>query len=443
MDGARVRPPWGSGPSFSLTDGAAAVFCRTVLVFAVALSLGSSLALGGGVIRDSLGARSSGRGGTNLAFGDNGEVLYDNPGGILGFEGDELFELGVDTLLTDLRYSDPDNPVTSAENDPFPMGQITYLRRSQDGVWAYGIGAYSVAGFSAEYTLNSSVFGPQQQYNSLGLMAKVLPGLACRVNDQLTIGGTFGVAASHMELEGPYYIQGPTLPPGFPLMLDLQASGAAITWSLGMQYELTERTTIGAAYTSETQFGLHGPSTVEVPGLGASRYDTRLNVTWPQSVGLGIKHKICPHRIIAADVIWYGWSQAFDSFRLWFNNPGTPGFPPIYEEFPLGWKDTVAIRTGYEWRPVDNRVVRLGYIYNPNPIPDETLTPFIQATIVNTFSVGYGWITESGLEIDLAYQYGFGKEQFVGTSGVAGGDADNSQHLSQVHWIYASLIRRY
>ncbi len=41
---------------------------------------------------------------------------------------------------------------------------------------------------------------------------KILPALSYRVTDRLSIGATLGLGLSYAELEGPYFLQGPTLP---------------------------------------------------------------------------------------------------------------------------------------------------------------------------------------------------------------------------------------
>ena len=63
-----------------------------------------------GVIRDGLGAFSSGRGGTNIAFADNGEVLYDNPAGIVNTNGRGSFDL--EPTSCPLTCSSPILPAT-------------------------------------------------------------------------------------------------------------------------------------------------------------------------------------------------------------------------------------------------------------------------------------------------------------------------------------------
>ena len=353
--------------------------------------LGTSSALADGVIRDGLGAVSSGRGGTNIAHFDNGQILLDNPAAMLNIEGTGLYEVGVDLLFTDLRYSDPDLVAgTNAALKPMPLGQLAYITKSADGQWAFGLGAFAPAGFAATYHLPGPTgIGGIQKYKSLGALGKILPGVAYRVNDRLSIGGTFGVAISHAELEGPFFIQTGAAA-GTPTLLDLQATGAAISWSFGMPYQLSEQTTIGLTYQSETRFHLNGFAYVEIPGFGQSRFDAEVDLDWPQSLGLGLRHELCPHRILSVDVIWFDWSQAFDTLNMKFTNASNDDFTAllgstIRDQFPLNWSDSVSLRVGYEHFVTPDCVLRAGYTYHPNPIPDNTLTPYIPAILGTLF----------------------------------------------------------
>jgi len=406
-------------------------------------------ALGDGVIRDGMGARSSGRGGTNIAFADNGQVLYDNPAGIVNTDGCGLFDLGADLLFTDLQFSDPPrNRLTSAWHNPFPIPEASYIRKSSDDQWAFGLGMFAPAGFTADYNLNGPPELPgRRHYKSLGAMGKLLPGIAYRVSDRLSIGGTLGMGLGHTELEGPYFLQSPGPFQGTPTMMNLYTTGVALTWSAGLQYQLSEATSIGVAYQSETRFRQEGSARADIPLLGESTFDARFDMLWPQSLGLGIRHELCPHRVVSADVIWFNWSRAFDHFDLVLSDPSNPVFaaligPRLAERFPLDWQDSISVRVGYEERLSMDRVVRLGYAYHPDQIPDRTLTPYIQAILEHAFTVGYGW-TSNQWEIDLAYQYSFGRERTVTVSDLVGGDFDFSNHRAQAHWAFLSLLRRF
>ncbi len=419
------------------------IFCSCVV-----LALGGR-AVADGVIRDGLGAVSCGRGGTNIASSDNGVILLDNPAGMVNIDGCGMADIGVDLLFCGMRYAEPLDTDAAVDGDPYPCANFSLIRRSCDGCWAFGLGFYAPAAFGARYKIEGPPeFPGTRLYKSFGALGKVLPGLSCRVNDRLTVGGTLGVGISHVELEGPYYLQSFPLA-GLATMIDLQTTGAALTWSAGLQYQLTPATTIGLTYQSESSFRLDGNIRVEtpIPGLAGSYYDADLKIMWPRSLGLGVRHEICPCRILSADVIWFDWATAFDQFDLHLSDPSNfvfemAGLSTLDETLPLNWRDTVSVRVGYERHFGCGRVGRVGYTYHRNPIPAGTLTPYIQTILEHTFTAGYGWCC-GDWHIDLAYQFTFGPDVNVTTSDLAGGDFNDSRHEANAHVLLVSLLKRF
>jgi long-chain fatty acid transport protein len=401
----------------------------------------TSVGFADGVILNGTSPRSIGRGGTNIAEADTAGVILDNPAGIVNIDSDRLFEVGSNFMFAQFSYSDPLRSGSSSEFAPLPEGG--FIRKSADGQWAFGIGAFAPAGFLENYNLSGPFpfLGPQH-YHSIGTLGKVLPSLAYRLTDNLTVGTTLGVAVSHDEFAGPYTLQAPGMFRGVPTLIDLKATGASLCWSLGLQYKLTDVTTLGLTYQSESRFEATGTTNVVVPGLGASTYDSELDITWPRSLGLGVRHELTPNHIFSADVIWFNWANAFDALGITLTNPTTPGFPPIVEQLPLNWTDSVSARFGYEWVVRKGNVLRFGYVYNQDPIPDGTLTPFIQATLQHTFSIGYGTSWRSW-DFDFGYMVGVGPQHYVATSELIGGEFNQSTHNGQVHCAAFSVIKRY
>lgn len=420
---------------------------RDTVVAFVTLAVGLTVigpVLADGVVRDGVGAVSSGRGGTNLAHSDTGAVLLDNPAGLVNIEGVSLFELSNDILFTDLDYSDPENDTSSRFRASY-LPTATYIRRDPDGWWAAGVGFYAPAGFSAQWHLNSPLFG-RHGYKSLAALTKILPAVAVGVTDRLSVGGSLGVAISHAELESPFFLQTGALA-GVPTLFDLQATGAAPAWGLGLQYQLGDCTTLGVAYTGETRFRMDGNLDAEVLGLAPlpvhSDFDAQLDFVWPRSLGVGVKHNLSAASRFSADVIWYDWSHAFEEVDLELTDASNPLFPAllgpkIRDTFPLDWDDSVSWRFGYERLLTECDVVRAGYVFHPNPIPSSTLTPLIPAILEHAISVGYGrrW---GPCRLDLAYQYSFGPKESTTVSGVVGGDFDFGEIKSQAHWVFASF----
>jgi long-chain fatty acid transport protein len=408
----------------------------------------TQLANADGLIRDGVGAISTGRGGTNIAHSDNGAVLLDNPAGLVNFQGRGLFEVGLDTVICDLSYSDPFNDVTN-DFKLLPVPHLSYIRTSADGRWAAGIGAFAPAGFAADYRMTNPIVG-RHDYKSLGVLAKILPGVAYRVTDRLSVGGTLGVAVNRVELEGPFFLQTGALA-GAPTTFDLRADGAALTWSAGLQYQLSDRTTLGVSYVSESRFGLSGTLDADIYGLAPvpipGRWDADVDLVWPRTVGVGVTHWLKPRHRVSADVIWFDWSSAFDKMDIKLTNSRNPLFdaavgPTIRDTLPFDWRDTVSMRLGYEyfWTPGD--VFRAGYAYHRRPVPDATLNPYVDGVLEHAISVGYGKHWGSWM-CNVGYQYSFGPTRTVGQSQIIGGDFDNSRFRAEAHWLMISLGRQF
>lgn len=419
-------------------------FSSRLLLAGLALLQGSS-ALADGVVRDSVGATSSGRGGANIAHSDNGAILLDNPAAMVNISGRGLFEFSIDSVVTDLEYRDPEND-ESAEFQPSALPEFSLISKSRDGRWAAGLGVFVPAGFGASWKLTNPLLG-SNSYDSFGALGKIIPGVAVQVTDRLSVGGTFGLAVSHAELETPFFLQtGPLA--GAPTILDLQATGATYTWSVGAQYQVGDRTTVGAAYTSKTDFNLDGTVRADVFGLGASpvrsRFDADVELAWPASVGIGIKHDISCCQRVSVDVVWYDWSDAFDTVDIKLTNPSHPAIPlpVIRDRLPLNWNDSVSTRVGYERIVFNGDVLRLGYVHNSQTIPSSTLTPLIPAILEHSISAGYG-TSYRDWDIDFAYQFAFGPERDVQVSGVVGGDFNASEVEARAHWAFLSFRREF
>jgi long-subunit fatty acid transport protein len=189
---------------------------------------------------------------------------------------------------------------------------------------------------------------------------------------------------------------------------------------------------------------LHGTAQVNLPaalGGGISTYNSTVAISWPQTVALGVRRKLCPHRTVSADVIWFDWAQSFKNLGVTLQNASNVAFPPaINETLPLNWASSVSMRLGYEQILDVGGTFRIGYVYHPNPVPTGTLTPFLPATLTNTFTVGYGFGWKEW-NVDVGWAHAFSAPQNIGTSQLVGGDFSNSTIRTQVDALFIGLIR--
>ena len=430
---------------------------KSLCVFGLATAVFASVSSSNNAVAETLlpalGARAAGRGGTNFAFSDNGYVLHDNPAGLLGAtkcdcgETRDLLEVSAAMLFPSLQYSDPQNPGVSASNDPFGLGALTIAHRVNDDL-AVGLGVYTPAGFGARWNMEGPpgpLAGPQF-YKSVGMLIRFLPGFSYQATEQLRVGGTLGVAASHIELEGPYFINSAPLT-GTPTVIDLQATGTAITWSTGLQYDVTERLTLGARYQSQNRFKNNGNARVTIPGLGTSAYDMTLDIVWPRTLGVGLQYKLTDSRRVGLDLEWQQWSRAMNKIDFAFRNPTNPVFqqvagPTLNDSVPQNWHDAIVVKSGIEQDIGTDKTIRAGYSYNNDAVQNSTMTPYIPTILSHYFTAG-GGLKKCGWEYDAAYQYSFRPTLHEDTSDLAGGDFSSSRFHTAAHWMFLSASRKF
>lgn len=89
-----------------------------------------------------------------------------------------------------------------------------------------------------------------------------------------------------------------------------------------------------------------------------------------------------------------------------------------------------------------DNIIRVGYIYNENPVSREAQVPMLPGNVQNNFSVGYSH-TWNQWEFDLASQYAFSEKDAVTTSDILGGDFNNSSLDMKLYLLFLGAKYRF
>ncbi|MEW5803369.1 MAG: outer membrane protein transport protein, partial [bacterium] len=302
------------------------LFATLLLNFVIGLSF-STQVLANGVLLESVGPVSTGRGATNIAHSDTGSMVYDNPAGLTRPASDRI-EFNADFFSFSMHYQDADNDEEGKE-PLFILPSLFYTKHFDELPIGLGVGIFNSAGYSTKYDLY--YHGKQQEYSSYSSLSKLLVGAGYKITDGVSFGMGIGASYSKIELKMPYTFQNPDLASKIPAtaFIDMDADAWSYTWNMGMQWDMSSKTTVGLAYRSQDSFDMQGKFDMDVPALGnppynvpntSAHYDLDFDFRWPQSAGLGLLHRLTDRHILSFDVMWIDWSSAFDELTLKLSN---------------------------------------------------------------------------------------------------------------------------
>jgi long-chain fatty acid transport protein len=129
-------------------------------------------------------------------------------------------------------------------------------------------------------------------------------------------------------------------------------------------------------FTGNAAFTAPAPFRSELPPDGAISTDIKL----PQRLVAGAAYRPIDGLEIEANVSWVDWSK-FENLTI--NLPNDTSIVT-----PEGYADTVSLRVGAEYAIGSQAAVRIGYIYDPTPVPSQNLTPQLPDVDRNDLTAG-------------------------------------------------------
>lgn len=385
----------------------------------------------------SIGARATGMAGAYVAVVDDPLAIYWNPAGLSQVEGQQII-LGSTFVKGYASYETLIGQTEDNEPEWQPIPHLALSLPINDTV-TWGVGFYTPFGLKQEWSDNAAY-----KYNSIESeisLSKLHTAASWRVNETFVAGAGVGWDWANLDAKSVSLLS--SFPPSpFPSETDTDstADGENYSGNAGFLWSPTEAWSIGGVWRTQTDVDFDGTLTLTT---GVSQEQTRnfdLEFTFPQNVSIGACYKGLEKWLFAAQVDWTGWSsmdtlvQKLDS-PISIYNP-TPPFFTVTDEIVIGrnWKDTYSFHLGTEHELNPNLALRAGYMWDPTPVPAETLDPLMFDSSMHRFSVGLGY-TCGNWEINGAYMYSLGATEEARDSENAyptDGDYSGKSHVAEI-----------
>jgi long-chain fatty acid transport protein len=405
-----------------------------VLPFLVVLLLSATSAMAGGFRLPEAGAKAMGMGFAFTAQANDPSAIYFNPAGIVQLEGNNL-KVGVTYIKENGATFTGITPLTSGASVSETQKDLdffvpnAFFTRKASPNFAYGIGLFVPFGLGQEYENRvTSIF--RSQITKIELETFVVnPTVAWKMNDILSVGAgiDFMYGKAKLQKAGVVNI-------GSPLnifQLDLDGDGTAWGYNFGVLLTPTRQLKIGAAYRSKFDleikdgdvkvFDINGtvpflqnpappPAAFTAAQIfGGTSFDTKGTTTLhiPATLDLGVAY-LLDRLTLEVDASWTFW-HSWKSLDIDLKDNGLL-LPDSSSR--KNWKDVVAIYVGGEYRVTDPLALRLGFRWDPTPVPAETMGPELPDSDKLYYCAGAGYKV-ANWTFDLAYMYVDRKDRTV------------------------------
>ncbi len=381
------------------------------LVVMLVLTFTATSAMAAGFRLPEAGAKAMGMGFAFTAQADDPSAIYFNPAGITQLEGTNAM-VGATFIRENGATFTGTTPLqtTSTSETQKDLNFIVpnaYVTRKVSSNFAYGVGVFTPFGLGQEYKdRNASIF--RNQITKIDLMTVVVnPTIAFKVNEVLSVGAGIDYMYGKAKLAKTGVINNAAPGGNSPLNifnLDLEGSGDAWAYNFGILLKPSPNWKVGFSYRSPFTLeiknkgvkltNISGTGIIALSGasaqavFGGSSFETTAStrLRMPATAALGVAY-IKDRLTVEVDADWTGW-HSYDSLLIDIKNNNAL-LPDSNTQ--KNWNDVVALRIGAEYRVTDPLALRLGFAYDPTPVPASTMDPSLPDATRLNYMAGAGY----------------------------------------------------
>lgn len=347
-------------------------------------------------------------GGADVAAVHDVTSAFQNPAGLTGVSRREFYmDANLDFAL-DVGHADQYGNDKQVENSPIKFFDIAYGQRIDDTTLVWGTGLMLQGGAGQQYHNLNTPFATRDELSTALGIVKLTPGLAWQAGEQLKLGVSLGVYYTTMEQK----VFPDTSTSTFSGSHLRGLSGMDIGAKLGMQYAVDDRWTIGANYQNKVPLSLHGGQLtldMSANGLGKVTYrDVNVDgVAQPREIEMGVACKPTATWLVAADIKWINWADAMRASTVTARDPDNTLVPSsLAVTSTMNWRNQWVWAMGASYQLSELWLLRAGYNFGKNPVPDETVNPLLTGFAERTLTFGsrYRWSSAWSIEQGLEWQ---------------------------------------
>lgn len=407
-----------------------------------ALSASPRIALATDVFHfEGIGAISRAMGGTAVAQDTGPGGMLTNPATLSLGQGDSQAMIGLDLVTTDIKVRDQRTGETASSashsnnRGPYVAPELALTRRFGD--LAVGLGAFARGGLGTEYGRNSFLSrstggGDTGLENSSRLLVLDIPLAASyRLTEALTVGASLDAMWQGLNLDlllgadqvGSLIAGGRatgTLVPALGSIPALQGAHFSLTknqmlgsgidsWGffgrIGMLYQLTSETRLGASYTFQSQMDdMSGDATLTAVSGVAGQIPLRGKIKiqdfqMPAKLDLGIHQRLTSQWSVAMDVSRVFWKDVMKDIKVAFEADAGGNLNIL---LPQDYRDQTIVALGTAYALSPEWTLRAGARFATQALRGDTLFAVIPATPTKHLSLGFSYALSPVSRIDFA-----------------------------------------
>ncbi|HEX4142521.1 MAG TPA: outer membrane protein transport protein [Pirellulales bacterium] len=398
-------------------------YIAPLAALALLMAIGTS-ASAQGILLPFAGPINQSMGGASTAAPiDAAGAMFWNPASISGLQSSEM-SLGLGMVLPTTSVASTAtipgvgtfSGSTQSQPGVMPIPTMAFVKKSDDSAWTYGIGVFSLGGFSTNYpaspfpTATSNPILTPQPPNGAGLgsvyamsqIYQIAPTISCAVTDRLSIGVTPTISLAYLDMS-PLVFSPPNPPvaaggaaqygPGF---------GTRFNWgggvNLGAYYILNDAWHFGATIKSPQWYE---PIRINSQNQAGGPTQSKLDFQMPMVLSFGTAYTGFQRLIVDLDLRYFDYANAHGFSQSGFMSNGAVA--------GLGWQSVFGLALGGQYLLTDRWTVRMGYSYNSNPVPNSQSEFNVASPLIyqNIISMGFSVLIVSNVKANLAYSHAF------------------------------------